>query len=639
MIDIQTVCWSVAYILGMVFFLTGIIYLIRKKNIREHNFIKAGAFEFIASWILYIPEELFNDVPESVPVLEVIESICTALLRTFNIYLGNDYSRVAFKGHPVFSSLYATLITVVNITLLLFVAGFIMQLLSGPVQRIKLSLFKKRYSYIFQVCNEKTIAIARSINKSGVNIIFASGEDGFDKTEKQIISDINGIYIDESVNSVLRKISKSSKGIEIFLFGNTEEGNLDQLEKICKVEEKILRSSIRIFVELSDTPWNLYENFLKEHNKSENEKLIINFIRVEENFVYNNLLKNSIFDNAKYNELSKDKDIKILLIGMNERNFEMLKALLHLGQMPGYRLTLMILDDRVGGCEALKSKIPEIRDYCDKFGDAVYRLVYKENVEFYKDEYDKKILNPSNYLEIIRNEYNDFTFAFVNAGNDLLNVNMAMKIHSLCYRNGRNDYKIQVNVDHQKICDDWSKELIEKLQFVGDIDSTYDINFITMSDIEKASRAIHEIRHREDGKSWIAYCNNEYNRHSVYARTLSFKYKVQIIHDLEDPSDKFKGTDDEWNIYRATESDERWKAYEHMRWNMYTRSMGYILADDNLLNEHGELDRRTRAIAKVHNDLVDYSVIKRRDLENDDNESKKDEVMLTPEVVVVLRNI
>ena len=121
--DIQTICWYVSYALGMILFLGGIFYLLRKKHPREEDFIKATLFEFCAAWILYLPEEIFNDVPESLPSLKMAESIFTAFLRTFNIYLGNDYSRIEFAGHPVFSSLYATLITVVNIVMLFFVAG------------------------------------------------------------------------------------------------------------------------------------------------------------------------------------------------------------------------------------------------------------------------------------------------------------------------------------------------------------------------------------------------------------------------------------------------------------------------------------------------------------------------------------
>ena len=619
--DAQMICWYICYALGLICFVSGIVYLLRKKYIREDHFIKATAFEFVAGWILYLPDELFNEIPDSLPVLKEIESIFTALLRTFTVYLGNDSSRVALEGHPVFSSFYATLINVVSIVLLLFVAGLIIKFLDGPFQQLRLSLRKKRYTYIFPVCNEKTLAIAKSINKERINLIFSCIDENIDQTEKQKINDIHGIYVNDSISVILKRIGKKAKGVEIFLFGNTEESNLSELDKICKGIEEKVSNQIRIYVELSDTPWDLYDSFLKNHNSSKNDKVIINFVRTEENFVYNNLLKNSIFENAKENKDGK-KEIKMLIAGMNDRNLEMLKAVLHLGQMPGYRLTVMVLDEKAGR-EALKIKLPEIYDECDVEENAIYKLIYKENVD-------------ENLIDIVEKEYPDFTFAFINAGDDLKNVNIALQLNGMCTRLGRSDkYRIQVNVLDQDICREWNKDFTENIEFVGDLNMTYAHAFITMSDIEKGTVAIHEVRYPKGTdryRSWISYCNDEYNRHSVYARTLSFKYKVKIIHDLYDPEDKLKGTDKEWDIYKITYTARIWKIYEHMRWNMYTRTMGYVLADERVLDKNGELNRKTRSVAKVHNDLIDYSKLSTE-------EQHKDTLELTPEVVKILRNI
>ncbi len=618
--NVQGVCWYLCYGLGILLFFYGIFYLLRKKYVREEHFIKASAFEFLASWILYLPEELFNDVPASLPVLEVLESILTALLRTFNIYLGNDYSRVAYEGHPIFSSLYATLITIVNVTLLLFVAGFILKFLEGPLQQLKFSSKKSRRVFVFPVCNVKTLSIAESIEGQDVNLVFASNDEDLGEAEKQKIKDLHGVYVKGSVSTIIKRAGSKAQKIEVFLFTNSEEDNLAELESICARMEDGIKAPVRVFVELSDTPWDLYDNFLKKHSSSGDDRFIINFVRTEENFVYNNLLKSSIFENAIVREDGK-KEIKILIIGMNERNLEMLKAVLHLGQMPGYRLTVMVLDDKAGR-DALRTKMPEVYDELDKEGDAIYRLIYKENADL-------------SSIEMIKEEYPDFTFAFINVGEDLKNVNVAMRLNAMRVRRaGGEGYKIQVNVTRQRICNDWNAEFKENLEFVGDLKMTYNYDFITMSDIEKGTIAIHEVRHPKGAKyvSWTTYCNDEYNRHSVYARTLSFKYKVQLIHDLYDPEDELKGTEKEWDIYKITDTDRPWKIYEHMRWNMYTRTMGFVLADKKLLNAAGELEKKTRSVAKVHNDLIDYYDLSKE-------EQDKDALKLTPEIIQILREI
>ncbi len=619
--DIQTICWYVSYALGMILFLGGIFYLLRKKHPREEDFIKATLFEFCAAWILYLPEEIYNDVPESLPSLKMAESIFTAFLRTFNIYLGNDYSRIEFAGHPVFSSLYATLITVVNIVMLFFVAGLIVKFLEGPVQLMRMSLSKRRPAYVFPVCNSKTLAIAESIKDPRTNIIFAYGDREPGQTEKQRINDIGGVYVSGSVAGILDRIGRRSKGIEIFLFGDSEVSNLSELEKICDKVGPGVKAPVRIFVELSDTPWDLYDSFLDKHNTPAGEKLIINFVRTEESFAYNNLLKYSIFENAIQTDENR-KDIKVLIVGMNERNLEMLKAVLHLGQMPGYRLTVMVLDES-DGRKRLMAKLPEVYDECKTEGDAIYRLIYKENVDM-------------EVLEAVGNEYPDFTFAFVNAGNDLKNTGIAVRLNEMCLRKGRKaGYRIQVNIEDQKICRSWDSDITERMDFVGDIKTIYAHDFITMSDIEKGAIAIHEVRYPEGTdryRSWVSYCNNEYNRHSVYARTLSFKHKVKIIHDMYDPNDELKGTEKEFDIYRVTKTNRIWKIYEHMRWNMYTRTRGFVLADKALLDEDGRVDKKTRSAARVHHDLIHYSKLPKEDQD-------KDALELTPEIVKILRDI
>lgn len=608
----EAICWYVAFGLGIILFLYGIIYLILKKGIKEEYFAKAAVFEFIASWILYMPEEFFNDIPDSLPALRIIESVFTALLRTFNIYLGNGYERVAFIGHPIFSSVYATLMTIANIVMLLFVAGFIIKFFEGPLQRVRLSFFKKRYTYIFPVCNEKTLAIASSTESDKKNLVFACAEKELDPHMKEKIDSIKGIYIEGTVAEVVKKVVKRSKGIEIFLFDNTEEKNLIELEEICRSLGNNKDAKVKIYVELSDTPWSLYDDFLKNHNSPDGDKLVVNFIRSEENFAYNNLLKNSIFENAILDmNTSNLRNINFLIVSMNERNLEMFKAILHLAQMPGYRLTVMVVDDQCSK-SVLKQKFPEIYDECDKEGDAVYKILYKEKVDFESAVFDS----------VIADEFADLTFAFINAGSDLLNVNLAMRINAICHRNKRNNnYKIQVNIENRNICDKWNPDLMEHLDIVGDIASTYSYSFITMSDIEKGTIAIHKVRYNKDGApTWISYCNNEYNRHSVYARTLSFKYKVWII-------DEFYGAD-----YSLTSNDRIWKIYEHMRWNMYTRSLGYVRAEKGLLNEDGKVDKKTQRTAKIHHDLVDY-----KDLSLE--EQNKDALKLIPGIVDILKGI
>lgn len=618
----ECVFWYFCFFAGLILFLAGILFLLKKRSITQGHLVTASLFEFAASIFLYLPEEYFNDIPESAPVLHAAESFFTAVLRTFNIYQGNDYSRISFDGHPVFSGFYATLITLTNIVMLLCVIGVIIKFLEGPAQRLRLALGKKKNVFLFPVCNEKTLAIAESIDRSAGTAIFTCSGEDLTPEDKERLAAIDAIYVDSAVDEIFRSLLKNTERLETFLFEDSEERNLAHLEDLCSALEgrPIDDRIIRIYVELSQTPWSLYDGFLRRHGlPDDKDSLVVNFVRTEENFAYNNLLKHSIFRDA-VPDTENGKEIRrigVLLLGMNERNLEMFKAVLHLSQMPGYRLTVLVMDKPNSWedhWEELLQKIPELHKDSQE-GDALYKIHYFDNVDFAAGKLEEYV---PEYLP-------DFNFAFVNVGDDLLNLNLALRLQALCVRCGRKDgYHIQVNIKDEAVCRYWNPDLLtERIELVGSTAMTCDYDFITMSDIERATIAIHKVRYpadRPDSPSWVSYCNSEYNRHSVYARTLSFKYKVELI-------DEFYRSD-----YTITSTDRTWKIYEHMRWNVYTRTLGYVLADSALLDADGNLSKQMRTIAKVHNDLIPYDDLS-------EEEQNKDALKLTGEIVKILKEI
>ena len=204
--------WISAFVIGLGLFVYGIVRLFRKKDSREGRFAWAALFEFLAGWVLFIPDEFYNDIPKSKPVLHVIESVVTALVKTFNIYLGDAFNRVeALKGTdyswaPVFASVYGTLAMLTNAFILLLVAGFLASFLDGALQRIRLFFRRNRRIVVFSVCNEKTLAIAESIPSKAKKPVFANCGKNTDGAWKERIAVIGGVRFDASVSEVLRKV-------------------------------------------------------------------------------------------------------------------------------------------------------------------------------------------------------------------------------------------------------------------------------------------------------------------------------------------------------------------------------------------------------------------------------------------------
>lgn len=629
--NLEKAIWIVAFCWGLFFLIVGFLYWITRKHKKESHYAIAAVIEFMACWIMYMPNELYCEDCSPNKFLRVVEAIVTAFLKSLNVSTGNDYERTLFEGHLMFSSAYAIVRIVANLLVLMFLGGFILKFIEGPLSKLKISSFIKGNAYVFTECNQKTISIAQSISEE-INgrkrIIFACEFNDDMNAFKDEIATIGGILIEESPSNVIRSVKKHGTNVEVFLFCNSEENSLIQLEEISSSLEKHDGCEIKIFVELIDTPWNLYNGFAKRHGFDVTEKVLINFVRTEENFIYNYLATTSIFEHAK--QVKDYKAIKMLIVGgLNDRNLELIKTSLFLGQMPGYKLEITILDDKTGKAKLLQ-KIPELKDEMDVFGDAIYKIDYVEKVDF-----DTLALE-----ETITKKVADFTFAFINVSSDLYNAEIALRINALCIRNKRpdNSYTIQTNIYNQSVCSSWNEEVLMNIRTVGDNRKTYSYSFLTMSAIETASRAIHEVRQenkvaakRAKGieskpQSWASYCNNEYERHSVYARTLSFKYKIALIESSYNSDYSI--------VSGSTESKEvdYWRSYEHMRWNMYTRGLGYVYCNPNSLlpeyrvtnngdwkddqgNMHEEKEYVTiskskgkdaRTCGRIHQDLVGF---------------------------------
>ena len=613
-IDPEKAVWLAALVAGSFLLVFGFAYCFRGRGRNEQRFASAAFLEFAASWILHVPGELYQNPEMHNPVLRLVEAVSTALLKSLTIYGGEGYERIVYEGHPYFSSLYGIVRVFVNIALLLFVGGFILKFMVSPLQMLKLFFRKKEPLYLFSGIGKETLSIAKTIpdtpGTDRKNLVFAYGDREIASEDTAEIDDTRAVRIGLTPAEVLAKVKKHAPCAEVFLFGGAESDRLVQLDEVLaelKRGDTPRDFTARVYVEIRETPWRFYEK-TAEVRQPGNTNVVVNYICMEENFAYDFLLKHSIFENAAKAE--DVREIRAAIIGgMNARNLELLKAMLHLSQMPGYRLKLLVLDDGTGR-ERLRQLMPEIHDECSRVGDAVYKLDYREHI-------DLDTLQPEAILE---NEYPDLTFAFVNVGDDICNVRLALRIKALRRRMGRpgGECKIFMNVTEPRVLGFWNPDLIRDLEPVGADADTFSYDFITMPDIERASKAIHEVRYA-GRKTWEEYCGSEYSRHSVYARTLSFKYKVRLI-------DEEYGSD-----FEAVSKDRLWKMYEHMRWNVYVRTLGYTKADPSVLKD-GKLDPETRLVALVHDDLKAFEDLP-------EEVQALDGLVLTGPVVEILHNI
>ena len=610
--------WCLCLSLGTILFIGGIAIFFKNRKNREIAFAKMSVLEIFAAWILIFPEMLSRETQFS--FLGVLKSILVSLLDVLNIFSGNGFYDISIKSGYILSNIYSIILSLVNLSVMISLIGFVLQFVGDIIEKIIFERKKYQKVYLFSGLNEKTLSIANSIKSNfGKNDAIVFIDLNPSSENRKIAKNLGAFYWSDSFKGGIKKIINRADYLDIFIFGKTEEENLAGLNDFSSLEFKSQMALTRVYVELINTPWNIYGNFV-ENNKLPKEKVIVNLVHSDENFILNDLYDYSVFENARYDKKTKKSIIDVLIVGSENKSFEMIKTLLHLCQMPGYKLKITVLDN-ASGKASLKQKIPEIKDSNNTLGESIYSVKYIENINYSSLAFE----------EAIKNNCPQFSFAFVCTDSEITNINIGLRINTLRYReNNGKDYAIQICVENTHIIENWTSEIRRNIQLVGGIENIYNYNFITMSNIERASQAIHEIR-QEDKKrvaenqnkeyqvvSWTDYSNDEFKRHSVFARTLSLKYKIQTMRKM--------GL--ELNV---AQTDTEWKTYEHMRWNMYTRTMGYINSSNTTV-EFADLNENEKMITKIHSCLVPFN-------ELTPETQEKDSIIITEDIAKVFEEI
>ena len=611
--------WYVCLIIGIVFFVAGLFsFFINRKN-KEKAFAKMSILELIAAMVLIFPDVYLNE--GTINILVLIKCFLFTFLDVLKIFSGNGYEELVIDGYPVLNTVYVIVLSLVNLSIMTAVIGFILQFLGDFIENTLFYSRKFNTVFIFSEMNEKTLSIAKSIKleeKKGISknpIIFI--DESSSESNRNKAKEIDAHYTNTPFAKEISKIIKRAARLEVFIFDESEEDNLANLNEFSELRFNGEIPYIRVYAELVNTPWDIYGNFV-EHNGLPKDKVIVNLVSTNENFILNDLYENSVFDNAR--QMEENRIVDVLIVGINSKSIELIKALLPLCQMPGFELRIKVFDDKERG-NLIKRIIPELKPVSDEIGDSVYSYDCFDNLNFENDQIES----------MVEKECPRFTFAFVSTDDNVKNINIGLRLNTLRYRlNTGSDYKIQVCVDKMNLIKNWSDELSKNIALVGGTEKLYNYEFITMSKIEKATKAIHDIRQQDKKKqaeangkdysavSWEEYANDEFRRHSVYARTLSLKYKVDIVKSQGQGIDVFK-------------KDDIWKKYEHMRWNMYTRAIGYISAKNTSIN-YDELNKSTRLVAKVHNCLVPFEELPQE-------EKEKDSINLTEDIAKVFEGI
>lgn len=591
----MSIFWYSVFVLAII--ITCVSLKNAVKSIRQgEGFLRPLCIEIFALWLMILPEEWANGSSVN-SAIRLPEAILSSLLQVIGQVGNPNLSMVVVGDGKILTAIYRMLFMIVHLILVVYFWGMILQVLRESYQKLRLNLIKKDSIYIFSSVNEKTLRIAETIPR-GKQLIFANVCDQDKEDHLKDIKKLNAIYSSESIDNLINKRILRIEKVEIFIFEKCESDNISIVnalkDKIKDSGDKDIKD-IRLFMEINSPSWSMYRS---KDDYLPSNKITLSLIDTKESFAYDTLMKNSIFEDYVLSA-EGNKQINILILGMNDINLQLLKVMLPLSQMPGYMPTFVIFD---GGnnLDTLKGAMPEIFEKGYELGDSLYKIIYRENISF----------NGQSFEDQLDEFCQETTFAFVNVDDDITNIEVAERLRGYIYRNSmEEDSKILLRLKNLST-DLWN---MEGLKVVGTDNEYYSYESITASLIEKDAKELQQKRQREKKErnpmhkiiSWREYCNNEYNRRSSYARTLSLKYKKMElnINNVEEGSKEF--------------NEDIWKMYEHMRWNVYTRCMGYHLMPKSYIGTGKEDDKNIRIIAKVHKDLLPYDKLSKDEKDKD----------------------
>ncbi len=285
----------------------------------------------------------------------------------------------------------------------------------------------------------------------------------------------------------------------------------------------------------------------------------------------------NIFERAAEGE-NGEKVISAVVIGTGLHGTEMIKALAWYGQMEGYRLYINAFDRDAGARSRFAAKCPELM--CKKYNSPEA----EGSEECYHINIETVDIDSEEFIEMIK-ALPKVTYVAVCLGNDEKNLEIAVKMRSLCRRFGGDPliqairYNLGENEDFSKAVN--FKNQAYDIDLIGDLKSIYSVEAIMQSKLEHLALS----RHMKWGgeRSFWAF---EYNYNSSIASALHHDAKIRLGLPGADLPPAERRQEDLFMLRRL----------EHRRWNAYMRSEGY---------SYGKRDD----LAKLHHCLVPFDAL------------------------------
>lgn len=498
----------------------------------------------------------------------------------------SDASPKVFKAYSLFFSVLFVVAPILTF-------GFVLSFFKNLAANLKYIKNFFGTAFIFSELNEKSLVLAADLQKNKKRLVVFT--DVYTKEEQkngliERAKEIGAVLFKKDVTDINFAVHSPCAEITFFAIGEDKSKNITTSLKIIERYKNRSKTNLYVFSSATETELIL-------SGKCSSSKIKVRRVNDVQSLIFRNLYDvgyENIFKSA-YTDNDGIRKIGALVIGMGQHGTEMAKALSWFCQMDGYQPEINCFDIDKSAKDKFISLCPELMDekYNGKFdiaGETQYKITVHSGVDALTKSFDDLVAGLPRT-----------TYVFISLGSDERNIAVAVKLRALFIRKGYNPQIQAVIYDNDK------KEALAgvknysnqeyRIDFIGDIESSYTEKVILGSDLENIAKERH-LKWGEEEKFW----QYDYNYKSSVASVIHKKMKELCGISGVDKDPAKRGADERLAL----------RVLEHRRWNAYMRSEGYVYS--------GSIEKSSRNdLAKQHNCLVAFADLPPAEQEKDDD--------------------
>jgi len=532
------------------------------------------------------------------------------IVRTLTAPLNTLYS-----GFGAFFYIFSPILTL----------NFVVSFFRDAVAYRKYIISSKMHTHVFSELNEKSLALATDIDQKNNKRLDNPGKYKFFKTDLFVFTGVGSEYennktlldgaraigaicFSKDINNInYTNPHRSRRKLSFYIMSENKEDHVRHAEGIMNHYD-LLNVELRVFSSDIRTELLLAAKDVKN----------IKVIRTNEAqaLIYHNLDAHGmrLFKNARTSE-SGEKVISAVIVGLGHYGTEMLLDLAWFCQMDGYTLKIRAFDRNTSARDNFSAMCPELID--EKIngkkipGEAQYDIDIIGGIDVNSSSFEREF-----------SKITDATYVLVCLGNDVDNLNAAVKIRAITerieYPNGNRKPDIETIIYSSDIVElmseKWQKDSSNnnaegiknfknqayRIHMIGNLKELYSVDTMLKSALvfqaESANTQYAMRVYESELENAMALSPSDFSKEkekiekkknenirAFYKYDYNFRASLaRIIHEKK-------------SIELGTKNPTQ----EHRRWNAYMRSEGYRFSGSKESSSRNDL-------GKLHHNLVPF---------------------------------